>query len=402
MHTARSAAEARAWLDLQGRVVRRHVDEVDAVAFHCVRIADGVEETVRFAPFTWSGWGFGPPDTRSELISAGQWRIMADHLAVRTPADGAALVLPLLQECLTDVAVAVAALDEAAALGSPDVALRAELIGRATRYESARPFAAPAPRRLRPGPPLPFPLVQALHRAHPPGSAVDHLDLPGTSELLVTVTDAAEQLRFVVVHEGDVWALVLQFVAPDGTLRGHRVLDGPSAVLQHDVLREAAPLLAGGPPPTPASLAKLDADLRTIAAHTAPLLRHLAADPSALDEVRPEWADVLEAFTGPMTETLGRRMVARWRQPLSAVPGEGQTELSMALCTGGGFQSYNVLSAAFPLPWLGLAPHLAPHRTWLRWSWHRPGHPEDRTTYDGLVWTGKRWVWFPSLWEHLG
>jgi hypothetical protein len=51
----------------------------------------------------------------------------------------------------------------------------------------------------------------------------------------------------------------------------------------------------------------------------------------------------------------------------------------------------------FPGGYRAIAGFLEPSRIWLCWQYHPPGGAG--ISYDGLVWQGERWVWFPKPWR---
>jgi hypothetical protein len=50
----------------------------------------------------------------------------------------------------------------------------------------------------------------------------------------------------------------------------------------------------------------------------------------------------------------------------------------------------------FPQGFAGVAGALLPERVWVVWRWASTG-----STFDGLVWTGEAWRWFPKPYRVL-
>ncbi len=144
------------------------------------------------------------------------------------------------------------------------------------------------------------------------------------------------------------------------------------------------------------ALAKVQvlAGLSQIAANVLPLLSALGQgmDPS---ELRPEEEDYDLVFAPELHETLKTGYAPLWENPPSLRSGYPQVTAHAALA--GLLRTPNPLSWEFPGGYRPIAGFLEPGRPWLCWHYHSPG--SAGVTYDGLVWQGQRWIWFPKPWR---
>lgn len=136
--------------------------------------------------------------------------------------------------------------------------------------------------------------------------------------------------------------------------------------------------------------------LTQVAATALPLVSALGQgiDPRC---VQPKEEDYDLVFAPELRETLKKGYAPLWEHPPNLRSGYPQVTVHAALA--GLLRSANPLSWEFPGGYRPIAGFLEPGRTWLCWHYHSPG--SAGVTYDGLVWQGERWIWFPKPWRVL-
>jgi hypothetical protein len=171
-----------------------------------------------------------------------------------------------------------------------------------------------------------------------------------------------------------------------------------------------APTASAAPqPPPPASTAapapeQPAADTGDEAGARAMLQKLLApgADRTALSKaLRPAKDDYAAMFDAATAKKLQPLYDARWdKEPLVIEPRAGQTELKLASATTEELRAGGGKAGEFPGGWKRIAPHLAPHRTWYRFSFVEPGHELGRS-FDGLTFVNGHWAIVPKPWRGL-
>lgn len=130
------------------------------------------------------------------------------------------------------------------------------------------------------------------------------------------------------------------------------------------------------------------------------LARFIGADPGLVAEdltlsLRPADSEYDAVFVGPAVgwAAAGYRRLWDSRPAITATSRADNLEVAIApshtLATPKGL---------FPGGYARVAQHLRPGVDWLAWRF-----VGGRATlaYDGLVWIGERWVWFPRPWRFL-
>ncbi|MEJ8853135.1 Imm49 family immunity protein [Variovorax robiniae] len=139
-----------------------------------------------------------------------------------------------------------------------------------------------------------------------------------------------------------------------------------------------------------------------IKAQVQPLLEALAQDPdgAVLHTLRPRPGDAALAFTPTRAATFAEAAERMWaagpRVP-AAAPG---SRVVCHVAPAGMLADDNELSSHFPGGYRALAPELQPQRVWVAWKVIAPG-ASDGMAYDGLVWLGDHWAWFPKPFRWL-
>ena len=140
-----------------------------------------------------------------------------------------------------------------------------------------------------------------------------------------------------------------------------------------------------------------------VAAGALPMLAALASPGGAelLASFQPQPTDYALVFDAEIASQVRVAMSELWRSPPRINPGAEYSEIEVTAAPAGMFRTNNELSWKFPQGYREIAGWLEPRLTWLRWRYRRPGQ-QSGVSYDGLVWMGSRWVWFPKPFRPIG
>ncbi|GEM_PF-2366011 len=253
---------------------------------------------------------------------------------------------------------------------------------------------------------LPASVVRDLDRGLRPGATRPEMvaRLLGPHDVLTPlfgVVTGDQELRFLrletrgVVHR----TVVLCLILTGGVVTGFRVLQGRVALEQLVLISETAHLFGGpgdGPTVGPADA---QTSIDTIAQALAPLLSGIRRGEVDIRTLQPRPGDAGRVFRGVDLERIQRTYDGLWQaDPPRLSAAADQTELVVHVSTGGALGSGHELSHGFSEHYQSIAPHLVPERTWVAWSFRRPGEERGRR-FEGLVWVGDHWAWFPKAWR---
>ena len=107
--------------------------------------------------------------------------------------------------------------------------------------------------------------------------------------------------------------------------------------------------------------------------------------------IRPE--DTGELFTADVAPLIADALAAKPLELGKGVLGTPQDDSAVTAAPAGLLRFDNMLSRPFPQGYRSGAGWLLPDRIWLTWTTHDPQH--GRIRYDGLVFTGERWLFCP-------
>ncbi len=114
----------------------------------------------------------------------------------------------------------------------------------------------------------------------------------------------------------------------------------------------------------------------------------------------PAAADFERAFAGDCAAAARSGYEEAWSTPpvLRAKPGETQVEVAVA--TPAILASEHLLAHLFPRGYKAIVDKLTPDSFWVAWRF-RSADGSRSTRYDGLVWLGGRFVWFPKPYRYF-
>jgi hypothetical protein len=115
--------------------------------------------------------------------------------------------------------------------------------------------------------------------------------------------------------------------------------------------------------------------------------------------LRPGEDDLALVFEGRALARARAGYEALWRTHPIFGPAEEQTRLSVAVALSDDLIAGTSRARAFPQEYRRIAGDLRPGRVWVTWAFLEP--EGAGTVYDGLVFLGKKWAWFPQPWRFL-
>ena len=189
---------------------------------------------------------------------------------------------------------------------------------------------------------------------------------------------------------------------------GTRLVGGIAGYEMMGLADATAPHLPGpaGERPPATVQAELAEKMKEIAAAVQPLLEalvHPAQGAEALEAVRPRPGDAALVFTGDPARiaTIEEAYARLWSSdPPRVRAGSAAVSLRIHVAPAGMLGPDSGAPMDWPVPYLRIAGELVPSRTWVAWSYLPVGGGRGND-YDGLVWLGDRWVWFPAPWRVL-
>lgn len=141
-----------------------------------------------------------------------------------------------------------------------------------------------------------------------------------------------------------------------------------------------------------------DERLQSLSTMAATMLeRFTRRDPVERDRLarqllQPRPGDAARVFVPELAMLLEPRVAAVWaRQPMGPGPRQAEQTAVQVMATW----SHELAQATDqPGRLVRLARYLRPDLAWFSWRYHRPGS-EEGMLFEGLVWTGDHWAWFP-------
>lgn len=150
--------------------------------------------------------------------------------------------------------------------------------------------------------------------------------------------------------------------------------------------------------------ATLPSNIEEIKDRAAALLeRFIGARPAGelSEALRPDPADYPDVFVPEAVERAQAAYDTMWLQTPRPEPKPGQTSVLCWAAPASLLTDDNELSRRFPGGYRRIAHLLVPQRIWLSWKYVEPG-ASTGMAYDGLVWRGDRFAWFPKPYRVIG
>lgn len=255
----------------------------------------------------------------------------------------------------------------------------------------------------------------ALRTAAAPGEPVEAFlkaGLPnGRARAILGLRGPTEEVRFYEIELPEPryrGALLVVRLGADESVLGFRLVEGLDGYEMMGMADAAAPHLSGpaGERPVAGAVQELSNAMQTIATHVQPLLEALV-DPArthdAVAAVRPRVGDAARAFVGDPARiaAIEHAYQSLWaKDPPRVRANAPAVSLKMHVAPAGMLAADSAAQQPWPVPYSRIAAELEPSRTWVAWS-YLPTSGARGTDFDGLVWLGDRWVWFPAPWRVL-
>lgn len=115
--------------------------------------------------------------------------------------------------------------------------------------------------------------------------------------------------------------------------------------------------------------------------------------------MRPRPEDYARVFTDKAARIAMPVYEQIWLQLPSWPVRADQTQLKLAVAVSEDFVAWNTRATEFPGGYRGIAAHLLPGVPWVAFEFTVPG--SMGVAFDGLVWLGDHWAWFPKPYRAL-
>ena len=111
--------------------------------------------------------------------------------------------------------------------------------------------------------------------------------------------------------------------------------------------------------------------------------------------LRPRTEDIAAVFVPRAVPMFARHLEIEWASEIVIAPQPGQTELQASVRW-----ARDVTLEGWPPVYRRLAEYLMPDVAWMRLRFHAPRTVRG-LVFDGFVFSGRRWRWFPRPWRTL-
>ncbi len=117
------------------------------------------------------------------------------------------------------------------------------------------------------------------------------------------------------------------------------------------------------------------------------------------ESIAPKESDFAAVFTDADQAKAGYR--ATWPDTPLPEARVGETVLSVTVATPEMLTSIDALAQSFPRGYRRITDKMVPDVPWVSWRFYAPDQ-SSATKYDGLVWLGDRFIWFPKPYRYFG
>jgi hypothetical protein len=144
-------------------------------------------------------------------------------------------------------------------------------------------------------------------------------------------------------------------------------------------------------------------ELHRIARNAEGLLGPLASAPAEVwvPRLKPRDDDYSAVFAADAAERARAGYAALWQTPPATLGRRGDAIARAFGAQADALGHDNDFAREFPGGYRAIAARLMPDRVWLVWRYLAAGD-EGGVRYDGLVYLGDHWAWFPKPWRVLG
>jgi hypothetical protein len=125
-----------------------------------------------------------------------------------------------------------------------------------------------------------------------------------------------------------------------------------------------------------------------------------SAGPDTALPILPLVDDYARVFHPGLAPVAQKHYEAIWAGKPTIVAKPGQTVVRLWIADAGELLGNTGEAPGFPRGYGDIAPHLQPGFPWIAWKYLKPG-TNLGMAYDGLVWLGDRFAWFPKPWRVL-
>jgi hypothetical protein len=123
-------------------------------------------------------------------------------------------------------------------------------------------------------------------------------------------------------------------------------------------------------------------------------------NPIRTAQLKPTRSEVASLFDETLTTPLCQLIDELYLQP-PVTDHESDERLTVTAANAGLLRWQNELSQKFSRGYRDMSGWIQPQWIWLTWSWSSPSEEpfNSGSRYDGLVWSGTRWVWIPKAYQ---
>jgi hypothetical protein len=123
-------------------------------------------------------------------------------------------------------------------------------------------------------------------------------------------------------------------------------------------------------------------------------------NPIRTAQLKPTRNEVASLFDETLTTPLCTLIDQLYKQA-PVTDHEGDEQLTVTAANAGLLRWHNELSQKFSRGYRDMSGWINPQWIWLTWCWSDPASEplNSGVRYDGLVWSGTRWVWIPKAYQ---
>jgi hypothetical protein len=126
-------------------------------------------------------------------------------------------------------------------------------------------------------------------------------------------------------------------------------------------------------------------------------------NPLRTAQLKPTREEIASLFDETLTTALCRLIDELYEQP-PTTDHQGDEKLTVTAANAGLLRWHNEISKQFSRGYRDMAGWFNPQWIWLTWLWSEETFNDTKNSsrFDGLVWSGTRWVWIPKAYQLIG